>query len=387
MSELFIPKSDLDYMIRIRREIHEYPEVGFDLEHTLMVVKRELDAMGIESTNKYQESSLVGYIGPEDAKKVIGIRTDMDALPLTETTGLPFASKIPGKMHACGHDCHTAVLLGIAKALKPLEKTLKCRVKLIFQPAEEVAPSGGRLMVEKGLLDDVTEVFTMHVTVGRDSGTIMLNKANMNASCHTFKIMIHGKSAHAAAPQNGIDAIALANRIYYSIQQMRAREIGAFEPVVVGIGEIHGGAVHNIISDYAELTGTVRAHSQKVEDLTYRRINEIAENACREVGATCEVKWNEYMPPAWNDPELAQKIIDIAGDMLGKDKVLDKPLGMGAEDFSYYVEKVRGARFLWGVHEPGTPRTAGHNGNFMVDESTFTIPADIYIRYVLENQE
>lgn len=381
------PKSDLEYMIRIRREIHEQPEVGFDLPHTLMVVKRELDSMGIASTDRYQAASLVGYIGPEDAKKVIGIRADMDALPITETTGLPFASKIPGQMHACGHDCHTAVLLGIARELKKVEKDLKCRVKLIFQPAEEVAPSGGRLMVQNGLMDDVTEVFSLHVTVGRDSGTIMLNKGCMNASCHSFKIMIHGKSAHAASPQSGIDAIALANRIYYSIQQMRAREVGAFEPVVVGIGEIHGGSVHNVIADYAELVGTVRAHSQRVEDLTYRRINEIAENACKEVGAICEVKWNEYMPAAWNTPELAQKIIDIAGDMLGEDKVLDKPLGMGAEDFGYYTQKVPGARFLWGVHEPGTPKTAGHNGNFMVDESTFTIPADIYIRYVLENME
>lgn len=387
MSELFIPKTDLDYMIRIRREIHEHPEIGLDLPHTAMVVERELNALGIASTNQYLEHSRVAYLGPENAKKVIGIRTDMDALPLQEETGLPFASKIPGKMHACGHDCHTAVLLGIAKALKSVESSLKCRVKLIFQPAEETAPSGGRLMVEAGLMDDVTEVFTMHVSAGKPSGTIMLNKACMNASCHTFKITVHGKSAHAAAPQNGIDAIAVGNRIYYDIQQMRAREIGAFEPVVVGIGVFKAGQVHNIIADTCELTGTVRAHSQKIENLTYKRINEIAENACKEVGATCEVKWNEYMPPAWNDPVLSQKIIDIASDMLGPDKIIEKPLGMGSEDFAYYVEKRPGARFLWGVHAEGAPMAPGHNGKFLVDESTFCIPADIYVRYVLENGE
>lgn len=316
-----VPEPDNEYIKRIRHELHMYPEIGHDLPKTVKVVERELDDLGISYTEKYTPCSVVGYIGKEDAKKTIALRADMDALPIQEEVDLPYASRIPGQMHACGHDTHTAVLLGTAKILKEIEEHLECRIKLIFQPCEEGAPAGGRLMCENGVMDDVDEILGIHVSTN-PTGTIRLGTGCMNASCHSFKIMIHGKSAHVANPQAGVDAIQVANRIYTCIQEMRARELSPAIPVVVGIGTFHGGIAPNILCDYVEMEGTVRAHSQQVEDHCYKRINQIAKLCGEMCDAQVEVQWNEFMPMVYNTPEIAEKVIKIAKDIVGEKNVL-----------------------------------------------------------------
>lgn len=387
MENIKFPEPDLEYMTRIRREIHAYPELGFELEHTVMVVERELTALGIPYTEKYGKGSVVGYIGPEQAKKTIGLRGDMDALPIEELRDLPFASKIPGKMHACGHDTHTTVLLGAAKILKAIEKDLKCRVKLIFQPAEEICPSGGEMMVNNGVMDDVDEVITTHIKPGLPTGKISLNKTCMNASCHSFVAKVYGKRAHVAYPEQGVDAIAIANRFYMAIQEMRAREVSPFEPLIINVGAMNGGTAANIICDYVEMAVTVRTHSDVIDDFVYNRINLLAQAACLGQEGHIDVEWDPLTPAVHNDHKIADRIIDIGTRLLGAENVENMPLQMGSEDFAFYLRDKPGARFMYGCASPEVGPTVGHNGNLFVDENAFPVPVKIFVTYVLENME
>jgi len=207
---------DKNYIVRLRREIHEYPELEFDLPRTIAVVKRELEVLGITYTEKYGKSSVVGYINPEKTGFTIGIRADMDALPINEINDVPYKSKLEGKMHACGHDAHTTMLLGTAKALKAIEDRIHCRVMLLFQPSEEGSESGAELMVQDGIMDDID----VHIDSNLNSGCIGVCKGAAMASSRSFELEFFGRSAHAALPHSGNDALAAAVDAYNGIHLM-----------------------------------------------------------------------------------------------------------------------------------------------------------------------
>ena len=382
-----LPQVDLDYIIRIRREIHRHPEIGFDLPNTLKIIRRELDEMGIPYTEKYGKSSIVATINPDCKGKTIAIRADTDALPIQEETGLPFASECPGKMHACGHDTHTAMLLGTGKMLKEIEKDLKCRVKLFFQAGEEFAPGGAKLMCEDGVMDDVDEAIACHVDANAPTGTFLTNKTIVNANSHGFKLHLYGRASHVARPHLGIDAIAMAARVITDIQFMRAREIDPNEKVIIGIGEIHGGAANNVVCDHVMLHGTIRTNNTDVDNYIFKRIEAIAASVTSELGGRYEIETTKLYPVLINDPAVADKLTAAAKKLYGEEVYQEYKPSMGGEDFAFFTKLKPGAMFKFGVHAEGTEKHPVHNGKFNPDESALAMPPRIFTQYVIDNME
>ena len=375
---------DKDYIIAIRRELHRFPEVGFELPKTLALVRRELESLGIEYTEKYGKSSIVGYIA-RGRGRVVAMRADMDALPIQEETGLPFASEHDGMMHACGHDTHTAMLLGTAKMLKSIENELPCEVRLFFQAAEEYAPGGANLMCEDGCMDGVDVIIGAHISPSIPTGKIKFNYSNMNACSHGFFLDIYGKSAHAASHHNGIDAIALSYEIYGAMQLMRAREIDPKKPVVLGIGEIHGGHANNVVCDYVRMHGTIRSADDATDEYVYRRIGEIAASVTERVGARYELITTKRYPVVINDEKLAKMVYSCGARLLGEENVIDTHThSMGGEDFAFYLQHKPGVFFLIGARDERYPKAPAHNPHYIVNEDALTVGPSMFFDFVWE---
>ena len=379
-------KADKQYIIDIRRQLHQVPEIGYDLPKTLAIIRRELEAIGLPYTEEFGTSSIIATLNEGVGSKTIAIWADTDALPVQEETGLDFASTHPGKMHACGHDCHTAMLLGTAKKLKEMEKDIKCCVKFVFQASEE-GPSGAKRICEDGFMDQVDMIIGCHIAPDKPAGMILTNKTCCNAGSHGFRIYMNGKSCHVARPQQGVDAIAMANRVYCDIQIMRARELDPFEPVVIGIGEIHGGNANNVVCDQVMMHGTIRTHRDEMDKLIYRRIEEICANVAKDMGGTAVVETSKYNPALRNDHYLADAIVEAGIKAAGADMVKEKPLSMGAEDFSHYTYYKPGAMFNLGVMPADGNFAPLHNGKMMVNEDALDVAPNLFIQFVLDQME
>lgn len=375
--------ADKQYIIRIRRELHQIPEIGFDLPKTLAVVRRELDAMGLPYTEKFGTSSIIATLNGGVGTKTIAIRADMDALPVQEETGLPYSSTHPGKMHACGHDCHTAMLLGTAKKLKEMENDIHCCVKFIFQSAEE-GPGGAKPICDDGFMDHVDMVIGCHVYPEKPAGTISLNKVCQSASSHGFRIYLNGKSAHVAKPSEGVDAIAMAVRVYNDIQTMRAQELDPAEPVIIGIGEFHGGYANNVICDQVMMHGTIRAQRNELDEYIYKRIEEIACNAAAEMGGSAVVETAKFYPVLVNDGAVADDIIQAAEAVVGKDMIMEMPLNMTAEDFAYYTLYKPSAMFWVGAMPADGSYAPLHNSKMTINEDILDIAPNVFIQFILD---
>ncbi|MBE6650643.1 MAG: amidohydrolase [Ruminococcaceae bacterium] len=375
--------ADKDYIISLRREIHEYPEIGFDLPKTIAIVKRELDALGIEYTEKYGESSVVAILNPK-GKFTIGIRADMDALLIDEKTDLPFKSKIKGQMHACGHDAHTAMLLGTAKALKSMEDTLTCRVMLVFQPSEEGIRSGAAELVEGGLMEEIDVIIGMHIENWLDSGKIGVCAGSSMASSRNFRLDFHGKTAHATLPHTGADALAAAIRTYNNIQYMLSREINPFSKYVCSIGRLEGGTTQNVVADRAFMLGTIRTFDMELDAFLIRRIEEIAKNTAGETGVEAVLDTSLKAFVVYNNPYISSLILKSAEKTSkGIQKMPEK---LSSEDFSQYLTKKPGAFIRLGTRNPEKGcTTLPHNNDFMIDEDAFAIGSDTCIQFVLDN--
>jgi amidohydrolase len=379
-------KADKQYIIQMRRQLHQIPEIGYDLPKTLALIRRELDAMGLPYTEEYGTSSIIATLNEGVGNKTIALRADTDALPVQEETGLEFASTHPGKMHACGHDCHTAMLLGTAKVMSENADKIKCCVKFVFQASEE-GPSGAKRICEDGFMDQVDMIIGCHIVPDKPAGWILTNKTCCNAGSHGFKIFLEGKSCHVARPQQGVDAIAMAARVYTDIQIMRARELDPFEPVVIGIGEIHGGNANNVVCDQVMMHGTIRTQRDEVDKLIYRRIEEIAQNVARDMGGTARVETSKYNPALRNDHYLADAIWDAGVKVVGAENVREKPLSMGAEDFSHYTYYKPGAMFNLGVMPADGNFAPLHNGKMLVNEDVLDVTPNLFIQFVLDQME
>ncbi len=378
---------DHEYIIRIRRELHQVPERGFDLPKTFAIIRRELDAFGIPYTEKWSDASIVATLNEGVGNKVIAIRADNDGLPIQEETGLEFASTHPGHMHACGHDTHTAMVLGAAKALKEMEKEIKCCVKFVFQGPEE-GPSGARVICENGLMEEIDEIVGCHISPTAPVGTIRLNKHCMHASAHAFEISLHGKSAHVARPHQGVDAIAMANRVYTDIQIMRAREMNPLKPVIIGIGAFHGGSAGNILCDEVKMLGTIRALDAETDEKAWRRIAEICETVAKDMGGSAEIKEISFTPPVINDPTIAQAVIDAAKKVVDPAWIdAEKETSMGAEDFSRFLHHKPGAIFALGAAPTPDADIPLHNGKMILHEDALEIAPKVFVQFVLDRME
>ena len=378
--------ADKEYIIALRREIHEYPEIGFDLPKTIAVVKRELDKLGIEYTEEYGKSSVVATINPDKKDFTIGIRADMDALLIQEKNDLPFKSKIDGQMHACGHDAHTAMLLGTAKALKAMEDKISCRVKLLFQPSEEGQQSGAELMVADGVMDDIDVIIGQHIENWLDVGTVGVCKGASMASSRTVKIQFFGKTAHATLPHSGIDALAAAVKTYNDIQFMLTREMNPFDRYVCSVGKLSAGTTQNVIADYAEMLISVRAYKNEVDEHIAKRIDQIAKNAADELSAKVEIESDLKCFVVYNNPYISELLLSSAGKIVGADNIAEMPVKMSSEDFSQYLTKKPGVFMRLGTrNEKKGCTTLPHNNDFMIDEDAFVYGSDTCVQFVLDN--
>lgn len=367
-----------EYAIDIRRQIHQYPEVGFDLPKTTALVAEELRCMGIEYTQQYGTCSLSADIGQGDI--CIALRADMDALPVEEKTGLPYTSKVPGKMHACGHDAHTAVLLAVAKYLKEHETELRCRVRLIFQPSEEGAISGAKMMVDNGVMDGVDLIVTTHCDNSFEAGLIGLHAGDYQAACIPATIRFIGKSAHAAIPEGGIDAIGMAAEAYAEMKQMVAWEAGDIR-YIWSVGRFQGGHVHNVIADKCELDISFRFYDMDFADRVGKQVFAICDKAAGRYGGKVEYDWHMSTGPVINNPELTEAFRVIAEN--NGLSTCEIPSRMSSEDFGWYLEKAPGMLFRFGTRNESLGCTAlAHKSEFCMDESGMKSAIHAFIAFV-----
>ncbi len=378
---------DKDYIIKLRREIHMYPEVDYDLPKTVALVKRELESMGIPYTEKYGKGSVVGYINPDKSDFTIGIRADMDALNMQEANDFEYKSRHDGKMHACGHDAHTAILLGTAKALKEMEDTLSCRVKLVFQPSEEGVTSGAMMMIENGVLEDIDIMTGLHVGVNLKTGELGVCPGISTATSRHFKIEIGGKSVHATAYHKGIDALSIAVRMYTGIQTIAATQTPPSEKTVCVVTKLHSGTAQNIIPDYALMQGTIRTFNVPLSEFIHDRVQALAKSLSEQYGVEIKVHAPLKSVCVYNNPYLSDLMMQSMAKVVGEERVHEVEQGLGSEDFSRFTEKVPSVFFRVGIknEEKGISQVA-HQTDFKVDEDALEYGAKAFVQFVLDNQ-
>ena len=367
------------YAVEHYRHLHQYPEVGFDLPLTAAYVAKQLQLLGIEPQTCYGQCAVVGQIGNNPNRPTIGFRADMDALPVTEKTDLPFASTIPGAMHACGHDSHTAIVLAAAKYLKEHEEDLACNVRLMFQPSEEGAISGAKMMVDHGVMDGVETVIATHCEPFIPAGEVGLAVGDYMAACIPLEIKFHGRTAHATLPETGIDALAMAVEAYNALKAMVKEEAGD-RKYIWSVGHLAAGDVHNVIPDLATLRISFRFYDIPFSLRVMDRVTEICNAIAASYGGTVEYDWRMSTGPVYNDAAVADRLC-AAMDGL---KVHPLDSKMSSEDFAWYLSKAPGALFRYGSgNEAKGCNGRAHNNDFKIDEDGMKTAIRTFIRCAL----
>ena len=378
---LSLAKEDRAYLSALRRELHQYPELALHEYRTAVVIERELDRMGIPHS-RVGETNVLGILQGTGTKAgafgCIAMRADIDALPIREETGSSYQSKTEGVMHACGHDGHTACLLGAARILSRNREAFAGEVRLLFQSAEETGGGAGEL-IDSGALDGAERVFGLHVAPDLPMGTVGIKPGLNNAAVDHFRIRVHGRAAHVATPHLGADALYAASQIVVAIQGLVSRRTSPVEPVILGIGKLQAGTTYNAVAEYAEMEGTTRTVSEESRMAARGRIDETAAHIAAVSGASGEVIWTGICSALVNSPAVCAEAAKIAGD-LGFTVTDSRPLSLGGDNFSEYLLQVPGCYAYLGTANPAFPNTlAGiHNGHFDLDEDVLPMGAALY---------
>jgi len=364
------PAEIIDDVVRWRRQIHRHPEFGFEEHATSALVESELRKAGID-VRRVAGTGLIATLTGASPGKTLALRADMDGLPIQEHPGLEFASEVPGAMHACGHDGHTAMLLGTAISLAREREDLHGTIRFIFQPAEE-GPGGAQPMIEAGALNDPKAdlVAMLHVWPTLPAGSIGLRVGAMTASCDDFEIRISGRGGHAGYPHNAVDTIPIAAEIVGALQTIASREIDPLKAVVIAIGRIEGGYRRNVIADTSKLEGTIRCLDESVRKSIPERMERIVAGICAAHRAKHDIEFVYGYPSVHNDAALSAKVMEIARDVpqIASLVELDVPT-MGAEDFAYFAQAVPGCMIRLGCASPDDPQPASlHSPDFNLDE-------------------
>ena len=374
-------KAIKDQIISWRRYFHENPELSFKEFDTAKKINLELKSMGLEPKIKVGKTGVIADLkfgeGP-----VIGFRADMDALPIQETSGLPFASKNDGVMHACGHDGHIAMLLGTAQVLSQNNNKYHGTIRFIFQPAEE-GGGGARYMIEDGCLDNLDEIYGIHLWNYQPYGDVGVKSGPIMASADMFDIKIKGIGGHGAAPQGTVDTIIVASHLVQALQTIVSRNTNPLESTVVTIGKINGGHNFNIIADEVNLSGTTRAYSEYNRDLIKSRMEEIILGIANTYNAEIIFDYRDGYPPTINHGKQSTLVLEAAQKVVG-DKAGLPYLSMGGEDFSYYLQKVPGCFFFVGSAPNGNKlfETPHHCSHFNMDERSLLVGPSIYLNLI-----
>jgi amidohydrolase len=379
-------------IVKIRRFIHMNPELGNREVETARLIASTLEPLGFEVRTGVAKTGVVAVLRGGQAGPAVAVRADMDALPVQEATGLPYKSLNPGVMHACGHDVHSAVVLGTALVLKALKDDLKGTVTFLFQPAEEGAPEGEEggadLMVREGALDDpqVSAVFGFHVWP-EPTGRVLVAPGNVTAAADSFSITVKGRGAHGARPHEGVDAIVIAAEIVTALQTVVSRASDPTDPAVLTVGTIEGGTRRNIIADRVVLEGTIRTLSETNRKKLPALMESIVKNITGIYGAGYQYEYKPGNPSVFNNPELAASMIPTLVRLLGKERVVEWKPQMIAEDFAFLARKAPGFYFFLGVRAPGQTATPLHSPTFSPDESAIPLGVRIMSHLVLDALE
>jgi amidohydrolase len=357
-------------LVEIRRHIHANPELSGQEYQTAAYIAGVLSSCGLSVQEAVGKTGVKGELaGKGSDRRILAIRADMDALPIQEKTDLDFASRKPGIMHACGHDVHATVGLGVAMVLSRLSEPLGGKIRFLFQPAEEIA-QGASWMIREGVMRDVSAVFGLHVFPSIPARSIGVRYGALTAAADDLEIFIQGESGHGARPHEAIDAIWIASQVITTLQQAISRTQNPLRPIVLTIGQISGGRAPNVIADQVRMAGTVRSLHPETHAHLPEWIESLVTNVCSTYNAKCQVKYRRGVPSVQNDQFLTRLVEEAGLEAWGQDRVLilSEP-SMGAEDFSLYLQQAPGTMFRLGVGSPNLLNPPLHHPEFLVDES------------------
>lgn len=376
-------REERDFIVAVRRELHQIPEPAYTEEKTSSAVVRVLEAEGLDVRTGIARFGVVGLLNSGNAGPTLMLRADMDALPISEETGLPFASAHEGAMHACGHDAHMAIALGAARVLNKIKETLKGSVKFVFQPAEE-GPGGAKPMIEEGVMENpkVDYAVGCHLWPGSPEGTIGVKAGPVMAAMNRFDIRIFGSQGHGAMPHLCVDALEVGTQVVNALQRIVSRQMDPMKPCVVTIGSFHAGQAFNIIPGEAVLSGTTRTFDMEIWNSWEDRMRRILQGVCDSMGARFELEFEFGYPPTINDASMADLVRRCAQQTVGGDRVFEPEPTMGGEDMSYYLQKAKGCYFFLGVGRPGGAPL--HNAKFDFNEDVLLVGVETCCRIALE---
>ncbi|WP_162051665.1 M20 metallopeptidase family protein [Pontibacter pamirensis] len=358
--------------VQVRRHIHANPELSFEEHNTAAYVKRVLESYGLNPTSM-AETGLVALIeGKNPEKRTIALRADLDALPIVEANEVAYKSKNEGVMHACGHDVHTASLLGAARILQELREEYEGTVKLIFQPGEEKFPGGASIMIKEGVLQnpDPEKIIGQHVFPMLPAGKVGFRSGMYMASADEIYITVKGKGGHAAMPEQNVDTVLIASHLIVALQQIVSRHASPKVPTVLSFGKVEAKGATNVIPDEVKIEGTFRTMNEVWRKEAHKRIKKLAEGLCESMGGSCVIDIKNGYPFLQNDPELTERARAAAESYLGADNVVDLDLWMGAEDFAYYSQEVPACFYRLGTRNDARGIVSGvHTPTFDIDEA------------------
>lgn len=373
------------YLTALRQDFHRNPELSLKEFRTAAQIEKELDRFGIPHT-RVGETGVLGTLrGNGTGANIVVLRADIDALPIQETSGAEYCSLTPGVMHACGHDVHTACLLGAAKLLSERRAEFGGEVRFVFQPAEEIG-QGAKPFVESGVLDGADRVFGLHTAPDLAVRTVGLKPGLNNAAVDHFTILVHGKSAHVAAPQLGVDALYIASQTVVALQALVTRLTSPVEPIIIGVGKLNAGTTYNALAASAALEGTTRTISQESRERVREQVTKTARNIADIYGGIAEVQWTDITAALINDRQACLEAAAVA-ETLGKEVkvVTDRSLSLCGDNFAEYLLHTPGSYAYLGTGNPALPNTTVslHNGDFDVDEEALVVGAGLYAGYAL----
>jgi amidohydrolase len=367
-------------VLQLRRQIHANPELSYEEEQTAALVAKELKSIGLEVVEHIAgRNGVVAIIHGRGPGKNVALRADMDALSAQENTGLPFASTCDGKMHACGHDAHTAMLLGAAHVLADLKDSFDGDIRLVFQPGEEKTPDGGaKAIVASGVLGKVDAIYGLHVWPQLPTGTVGVKAGPLMAASDNIIIKISGKSSHGAMPHKGIDAIAAVGQFITAVQNTISRQINPLHPAVLTFGKIYGGSRYNIIAEEVTIEGTCRTYHKETQDYIENQLSRLLQGIDTIFGTNSTLQYNRGYSSLINDAAQTELAAAVIKERFGNDglEIIEEP-AMTAEDFSGYLDTYKGA-FLWlGTGKPGTETYPLHNSQFTIDEDCLPVGVEL----------
>jgi len=371
--------------------LHMHPELSGQEKETAAYIAAELAKMDLQPTENVGGYGVTAVIYGRGEGKCIGLRADIDALPIEECTGLPFSSQNPGVMHACGHDAHAAMLLGTALVLNEMRDDFNGCVKLIFQPAEENSiDCGAKKMIADGVLENphVDAMIGQHIDVLSDTGIISTKTGVISASSDRFFITLDGHGSHAARPHMGVDTIAVGAQIVSALQTIVARNVNPMDSSVITIGKFNGGERYNVLANHTEMEGTCRNHNTAVRDMIEKRMENIVGGIAQAMGAEYTFRYVRGYSPVINAPQMVELVRETVVDLYGEEKAnIPSESTMGGEDFSFFAEKVPSVYYRTGCHKAGTPVLSTHNEHLIVDEKCFPIGMRVMVTSVLKYLE